>query len=124
MQQLLAIAGGGALGASLRYFIAQKVHQWLGVEFPYGILVVNILGCLLMGILAALLIERFDVSPIWRGAILIGFLGGFTTFSSFTIDTFRLYEQGQMLSAGLYVLLSVLLCLTATMFGIVIGRSI
>jgi len=124
MQQLLAIAGGGAVGASLRYFISQKVHQWLGINFPYGILVVNVLGCLLMGVLAALMIERLDVSPIWRGAILIGFLGGFTTFSSFSIDTIRLYEQGQMLSAGLYVVLSVLLCLSATMFGIVLGRSI
>lgn len=124
MQQLLAIAGGGALGAVLRFGLASNIYRWLGRDFPYGILIVNVIGSLLMGLMFALIIER-GVLPIeWRGAIMIGFLGAFTTFSTFSMETIMLLESGELTKAGLNVLLSVLLCLAATWFGLVMGRQL
>lgn len=124
MQQLLAIAGAGAIGCVLRFLLAQTIHKFFGQGFPYGILTVNILGCLLIGILATLLLERLNLAPIWRAAILVGFLGGFTTFSSFTLDTINLLEMGAFAKAITYVLLSTLLCLAATWLGVLLGREL
>lgn len=122
-QQLLGIAGAGAIGCIARFVLAQGIHNVLGKNFPYGILTVNVLGCLLMGILATLLLERYTTSAVWRGTILIGFLGGFTTFSSFSIDTWNLIENGNYFKAVLYVFLSVALCLLATGWGIWLARK-
>lgn len=123
MQQILAVAGAGAIGCVLRLVLAQTIHKFAGQNFPYGILTVNVLGCLIMGILAAVLIERYNLPAIWRAAILVGFLGGFTTFSSFTIDTINLFEIGAYMRAATYVFLSVILCLLATWGGILLGRN-
>ncbi len=124
MNQLLAIAICGALGSLLRFVTAEKIYRVLGMNFPYGILLVNVAGCLLVGILSALMIERFVVSAVWRAGILIGFLGGFTTFSSFSIDTFNLMEQGAFVPAVLNIILTVTLCLLATGFGVFLGRNL
>lgn len=121
--QLMVIAGGGAVGCVLRFVLSQSVHRFLPDHFPYGILLVNVLGCLLMGILAIWFIERWQLGALWRAATLIGFLGGFTTFSSFTIDTINLVENGSAFIAGMYVVLSVSLCLFATWLGVWLGRS-
>ncbi len=121
---LFAVAVGGAIGSMARFLISQKVNQMTGIAFPYGTLIVNVLGCLLIGFLSTVLIERFLVSVVWRAGILIGVLGGFTTFSSFSLDTFKLYEQGSFVAASLNVFLSVILCLSATLLGTYLGRNV
>ncbi len=124
MLQLLTIAGGGALGAVLRFGMSSYVYRLLGRDFPYGTLAVNVVGSLLMGILFILFIERGLVSAEWRSAIIIGFLGAFTTFSTFSIETLMLVESGELSRAALNVVLSVTLCLVATWLGLVMGRQI
>lgn len=124
MLQLLTIAGGGALGAVLRFGMSSYVYRLLGRDFPYGTLAVNVVGSLLMGILFILFVERGLVSAEWRSAIIIGFLGAFTTFSTFSIETLMLMESGELSRAALNVVLSVTLCLVATWLGLVMGRQI
>jgi CrcB protein len=123
MSTLLAIAIGGAIGSVLRYVISTEVQRFIRIEFPYGVLLVNVLGCFLVGLLATLFIERIEVLPLWRAAILIGFLGGFTTFSTFTNDTINMLQVGEVISALLYIMLSVILCLTGTWVGVLLARS-
>ncbi len=124
MNQALAIAAGGAAGALLRYWTSLGVHYLLGRGFPYGTLTVNVAGSLLMGLLFVLFVERFNLGSEWRAAILIGLLGSFTTFSTFSIETLNLLEQGETLKALLNILLSVTLCLGAAWLGIITGRQL
>ncbi|MEK7321775.1 MAG: fluoride efflux transporter CrcB [Pseudomonadota bacterium] len=124
MKQILAIAVGGSLGALLRYGVANGVHAVLGRGFPYGTLVVNVSGCLAMGVLYVLLVERLALSPEWRAALLIGVLGAFTTFSSFSMETFALFEEGERMKALMNVVLSVSLCLAAVWLGVLAGRRL
>ena len=123
MAQVIAIAAGGALGALLRYWVSISVHAVLGRGFPYGTLVVNVMGSLLMGYLFVLLLERLAVGAVWRAAILIGVLGGFTTFSTFSVETINLLEQGAFARALLNILLSVTLCVAAAWLGVLWGRQ-
>ena len=124
MQQLLAIAGGGAIGAVLRFGMSSNIYRVFGREFPYGTLAVNVLGSLLIGLVFILIVERSVLSAEWRPVIIIGFLGAFTTFSTFSIETLLLLESGELSRAALNVFLSVALCLGATWLGLVIGRQL
>jgi CrcB protein len=124
MTQTLAIAVGGALGALGRYWVSNGIHALLGRGFPYGTLVVNLLGSLAMGWLYVLLVERLNVTPEVRGAIMVGFLGAFTTFSTFSLETLALLEQGDHWKAGLNIVLSVAACIAAAWAGIVLGRTL
>ncbi|MBL1321284.1 MAG: fluoride efflux transporter CrcB [Methylophaga sp.] len=124
MQQLIAIAGGGALGAVLRFLMSSHVYRLFGKDFPYGTLSVNILGSFLMGLLFILIIERGMLSGEWRSIIIVGFLGAFTTFSTFSIETLNLLESGELSRAALNIFLSVALCLVATWLGLVMGRQL
>jgi len=124
VQQLLAIAGGGALGAVLRFAMSSAIYRILGREFPYGTLAVNVLGSLLMGFLFVVLVERLALSAEWRAALLIGLLGAFTTFSTFSFETLALFESGQLFKAFLNIILSVCLCLAATWLGLSLGRQL
>jgi CrcB protein len=124
MNQILAIAAGGALGSVLRFLVSTWVHSFAGRAFPYGTLAVNVLGCLAMGLLFVLFVDRFTDNTVLRAGVLIGVLGGFTTFSSFSIETFNLLEQGEIVRASLNILGSLALCLGATWLGVIIGRQI
>lgn len=124
MQQLAYIAAGGAVGAVLRYAVSNGVHAMLGRAFPYGTLTVNVLGSLAMGFLYIMLIERLSDNLHLRASLMIGFLGAFTTFSSFSMETLNLLENGEMIKAVMNVLISVVLCLVAAWVGVIIGRQI
>jgi CrcB protein len=121
--QLGAIAAGGALGAVSRFGVSTGVYRLLGRDFPWGTLAVNLGGSLLMGALFVLFIERSAVASEWRSALLIGFLGAFTTFSTFSLETLVLLEQGEMARALLNIGASVLLCLGACWLGMVAARA-
>lgn len=124
MQTLFFIAAGGAIGAVLRYAVSNGVHALAGRAFPYGTLTVNVLGSLLMGFLYIILIERVSNNLSLRAMLIIGFLGAFTTFSTFSIETFNLLENGEAFKALVNILISVVLCLLAAWAGVVIGREI
>jgi len=122
--QALAIATGGALGALLRFWVSNGIYSLVGRSFPYGTLAVNVLGSLLMGVLYVLLVDKLVLGPQWRAALLIGLLGAFTTFSTFSIETLNLVEGGEAIKALFNVLLSVVLCLGAAWLGVLAGRSL
>jgi fluoride exporter len=124
VQQLLAIAGGGALGALLRFGMSNNVYRLLGRDFPYGTMAVNVLGSLLMGFLFVLFVERMVVSAEWRSGLLIGLLGAFTTFSTFSFETLALFDAGASIKALVNIIASVVLCLVATWLGMILGRQI
>lgn len=124
MTQLLAIAAGGSIGAVLRYVASSGVHLWLGRGFPYGTLLVNVLGSFIMGLLYELFLQRISVSDEVRALLLVGILGAFTTFSTFSMETISLIEQGDLSKAALNVLLSVILCLSAAWFGLFVVRQL
>ncbi len=122
MYQVLVIAAGGALGALMRYGISSSIYRFFGRDFPYGTLTVNLLGSFLMGIAVVLIMERMEMPELWRAGVIIGFLGAFTTFSTFSLETLALFENGQMLKALLNIGLSVMLCIIATWLGISAAR--
>jgi len=122
--QILAIAGGGAVGAVARFLVSTGVYRLFGRDFPWGTLVVNVFGSFGMGLLFVLLLERSLIGPEARAAILVGFLGSFTTFSTFSLETLTLVEQGEMLRALLNVAASVLLCVAACWAGIIAARAL
>lgn len=124
MFQVLTIAAGGALGALMRFWVSNGIYGVFGRGFPYGTLVVNVLGSLMMGFLYILFLERMSVSPEVRGALLVGFLGAFTTFSTFSIETINLIEQADLLKAALNMVLSVGACVLACWAGVILGRQL
>jgi CrcB protein len=125
MNQLIVIALGGACGAVVRFLVASGVYQWLGRDFPYGTLVVNIVGSFLIGLLTeALILHRISIGLEYRAAILIGFIGAFTTFSTFSLETFYLLEQGSFSKALLNIAFSVGGCLLAVWLGLLCGKSL
>ncbi len=124
MNQMFAIAGGGALGALLRFWVSGWVYAVAGRGFPYGTLVVNVAGSLAMGFLYIWLLERVAGAVAWRAFVLIGLLGAFTTFSTFSLETLNLIEAGQLARALLNMLLSVTLCVAAAALGVLLARQI
>ena len=121
MNILLVFIGGG-LGAVARYLLQGAVYRFTGASFPYGTIVVNILGCFTIGLLMSSMEERFMAAPSLRIFLTIGILGGFTTFSSFAWETLGLLSVKDVLRAALYVGGSIFLGLLGTLLGRSIGR--
>lgn len=118
------IAVGGAFGASLRFLSQAMVYELVGKSFPFGTLFVNVVGSFLMGLLSIFLVEKFNLGAEWHLAILVGVLGSFTTFSTFSIETLVLFEQGDMLKAMTNIFLSVIVCITAVWAGAYLAKQI
>ena len=124
MGEMGAIAAGGALGAVMRFWVSNRVYAWLGRDFPYGTLSVNVIGSFLIGIIFVFLTERLTVGSEVRAFIMIGFLGAFTTFSTFSLESLFLLQEGQLTKAVMNVMINVILCISATWIGIIVSRSL
>ena len=124
MTPIIWVAAGGALGATARHVMNHGLERLLGTGFPWGILVVNILGCFAMGLLTAGLWGKAPANETARLFLATGFLGGFTTFSAFALDTMKLMQSGQNLSALAYVLASVAVSIIAVFAGFMLMRGI
>jgi fluoride exporter len=122
LTQILLVAGGGAFGSVCRFLTASSVQRLTNTDYPYGTLSVNVVGSLVMGLLYVILVERSSMSMEWRALLLIGVLGGFTTFSSFSIETMNLLEQALWGKAFTNIVASVGICLLVTWLGMKIGR--
>ncbi len=118
------VALGGACGASLRFYTYQLVLNWLGKGFPFATLMVNITGSFIMGLLYQLIEHEVLDIHIHRTLIGVGFLGAFTTFSTFSLDSLLLLQQGEVLKAGINILLNVSLCIAAAGLGLYLVSSL
>ena len=125
MPVLLQVALGGALGASLRFLSGAIILRTMGSGFPYGTMFVNVVGSFLMGLLAFYLLERMDGSfAKYAPFLMTGLLGGFTTFSAYSLDALYLLERGRYASASVYMGGSVVLAIGALFLGMTIARSL
>lgn len=122
--QIITVALGGAMGAVSRFLVGNIVGKALGSAWPYGTFIINIVGCFCMGVLMTVIVERQLLPAAWRLFLCVGFLGGFTTFSSFGYETISLINNGKLLEAFAYVGGSVLLGLLAAAIGVYVGRVV
>lgn len=124
MRLILFAAAGGALGAGMRHFINTAFLAWFGPGFPWATLTVNLVGSLLMGVLIQALMPFDGGAPALRTFLATGVLGGFTTFSAFSLDAWVLYERQQHAALAVYVAVSVLLSIAALVLGMALVRSV
>lgn len=124
MTQALLVAIGGAIGSVLRYYVGLWALRAAGPGFPWGTLAVNLVGCFLIGVLAEVIGRKFGGSVELRLLLITGGLGGFTTFSAFSLDTLLLIERGEMTAALLYIASSVVLSLIAVFGGATLVRAL
>ena len=118
----IAIAIGGALGAMARYGVSTLVFDASIQRFPYATLSVNVLGSFAMGFLFVIIAEKAMLPPVMRSMLMVGFLGAFTTFSTFSLDALGLWQNGHLLMALVYALGTVVLCLAAVCLGVWLTR--
>lgn len=124
MIQAFLVAVGGAIGSVLRYYVGQLALRIAGPAFPWGTLTVNVVGCFIIGVFAEMIVRRFDASPELRLLLITGFLGGLTTFSSFSLDAILLCERGATVASAVYIAASVGLSLAAVIGGLALMRAI
>ncbi len=122
IQQLAAVAIGGAAGAVMRWLVASGVQKMAGGAFPWGTFAVNALGSFLLGFLFVWLIERSTASELVRLAITVGFLGAFTTFSTYSLESVRLLQEGAFSLAFVNIIGQVMICLLLTWVGVQLAR--
>lgn len=122
MLNFLAISLGAIIGANARYLISQSAARLLGPVFPYGTLFINVVGSFIVGFFLIWTSERALVDPRWRLLVVVGFCGGFTTFSSYAYETLAYFEQGHWLLLATNVLANNLLCLIAALVGVGLAR--
>ena len=124
MKILLAVAIGGMLGAVCRYILSTHALRLFGNGFPWGTLAVNLLGSIAMGILFEVLTSRWHFGPELRNLLMVGFLGSFTTFSTFSLEVVQLFERGLLITALLYIVGSVILCVLGLFIGLSLTRTL
>lgn len=125
MNNTALIFFGAGVGGVLRYWFSNGIYLLLGKQFPFGTLIVNVSGCFLMGLLFVITLERFDgYGSQLRALLLIGLLGGYTTFSSFSIETINLFENGNWISGIMNMLISTIVCVSAAWLGVIGGRNL
>ena len=124
VQTFLVVALGGALGAMLRYAVGGGINAWSASSFPYGTLVVNVIGSLIMGFLFFYFNDRVAGDSLLRPLLFVGLLGGFTTFSAFSIETLVLLTQGDYFRGAINVILSVSLCIIAASAGMALAKQL
>jgi len=125
MTKYLMVGLGGALGSILRFWVGGFIGERMGAtRFPYGTFIVNCTGSFLIGLVVTLLAEKGHWNPNWRYLIPIGFIGGYTTFSTFELETLRSFQESEILMASLNVLLSVVVGFLSVWLGVITGRSI
>ena len=122
MQSILYVALGGALGAVGRYLVAMQALRWFGPQLPVGTFVVNVVGSFALGLLVEFLALRTTVTPEIRAFLVIGVLGGFTTFSAFSLDMSLMIERSEYVQAAGYAMASVVLSVGALFVGLWLGR--
>jgi len=119
---VLLVALGGGIGSATRYLVGGWFASRFGPAFPYGTFVINVTGSFIVGFFLAFAQERVSLSPYWRLFFAVGFVGGYTTFSTFEYESVRLLQDGEMLLGAVYLLGSVLTGGLAAVGGIVLGR--
>lgn len=117
MQQYLLIAAGGALGSIARYWVGSAVSDRMGIRFPYGTFLVNLTACIIIGFSVTYLDRRLDLSPAWRYFIPVGFIGAYSTFSTYEWETLSSLRAGAFFLAALYAVGSLILGLVAVWCG-------
>ena len=122
--QLLVVMLGGGLGAAARYVVSTSINEKVSSHFPFGTLTVNVLGSFVMGFLAMWLVENLGLNPLMRLAIFVGFLGAFTTFSTFSMETLNLFEEGLAMKAFLNMFVNVTLSVLAVWLGVMLGKQL
>lgn len=120
----LWISIGAVVGASARYFVSTYTARHVSAAYPYGTLLINITGSLVLGFFLVYSTERVLLDPRWRLLVAVGFCGSYTTFSSYAFESFALMEQGQWLLAGSNMLLSNALCLASVLAGAALARAL
>ncbi len=120
----LWISIGALLGANLRYFLTRIITRYSDAAFPYGTLLINVTGSLLLGFFLVWTTERVLADPLWRLLVAVGFCGSYTTFSSFAFETMAYFEQGHWILFATNILTNNVLCLAAVLVGAVIARAI
>jgi CrcB protein len=121
---LTAIALGGALGSIARHGMTVYFDQLFGRDFSYGVFIANILGSAAMGVLFVLILERGLLSEVWRSILMVGFLGAFTTFSTFSLQAIGLLQEGRLFTATIYTFGRVLLSITAAYVAMISTRTL
>ncbi|ANL28109.1 camphor resistance protein CrcB [Rhizobium phaseoli] len=124
MIQAFLVALGGAIGSVLRYYVGQWALRLMGPAFPWGTLAVNVVGCFVIGVFAELIARKFNASMELRLLLITGFLGGFTTFSAFSLDAISLFERGEAVAGGIYIAASVGLSMAAVISGLAVMRAL
>ena len=124
MASILLIGAGGFFGAIARYLLDARITAWTGGSVPWGTFAVNISGSFALGVLFALIVERAALPAEWRGPLLIGFLGSYTTFSTLALESWRMIEDGAWLYATVNLAGSILIGVAAVVAGVAIGRAI
>lgn len=124
MNMILAVASGGAIGAVARFLVGKGVLNIMGTGLPWGTFAVNILGSFLIGLLVNALALRLQVTHEWQTFLIVGILGGFTTFSAFSLEVALMIEKGQMTTALVYAFGSLFLSVAALFLGLYVGKVI